>query len=345
VEGVTTLIVDREQDERYRGAAAEYGGAVERLARAYECDPDWRRDLLQEIHLALWRSFAGWEERCSVRTWVYRVAHNAAMSYVMRQRRRNAHVLVSLEELEATPDGVSAEAAAGQRAALDRLLGLVQQLKPLDRQVILGYLEGLDAASIGEITGLAPGNVATKIHRIKNLLSRQFHRLWQQQPLENAGVQLEDLRGRAGKFESRIRNRNRREYIAAAAVMLVFTSYIFIFPDWITRLGSALILAGTIYVVVQLYRRSTPVSLPADFGLVASVEFYRRELVRQRDLGRSVWRWYLGPLVPGMVMFTRGKVLMLAIYMIVFGLVWWVNQRGAARLTRQIEELDRYLTS
>ena len=50
---MTTLNVDTEQDERYRGAAAEYGGALERLARAYEADPDWRRDLLQEIHLAL----------------------------------------------------------------------------------------------------------------------------------------------------------------------------------------------------------------------------------------------------------------------------------------------------
>uniref|UniRef100_Q01XB4 RNA polymerase, sigma-24 subunit, ECF subfamily n=1 Tax=Solibacter usitatus (strain Ellin6076) TaxID=234267 RepID=Q01XB4_SOLUE len=172
---MTTLVVDGEQDGRYRAAAAEYGAAIERLARAYEADPDWRRDLVQEIHLALWRSFAGWEGRCSVRTWVYRVAHNAATSHVIRQRRTNAHVLVSVEELEAAPDSVNAEEAAGQRAALDRLLGLVQQLKPLDRQVILGYLEGLDAASIGEITGLAPGNVATKIHRIKNLLSRQFH--------------------------------------------------------------------------------------------------------------------------------------------------------------------------
>jgi len=172
---VTTLTVDGEQDERYRTAAAEYGAALERLARAYEGDPDLRRDLLQDIHLALWRSFAGWEGRCSVRTWVYRVAHNTAISHVIRQRKRNAHELVSLEELEAAADSVSAETAAGQRAALDRLLGLVQQLKPLDRQVILGYLEGLDAVPIGEITGLAPGNVATKIHRIKNLLSRQFH--------------------------------------------------------------------------------------------------------------------------------------------------------------------------
>ena len=57
---------------------------------------------------------------------------------------------------------------------LDRLLSLVQRLKPLDRQVILSYLEGMDAASIAEITGISPGNVATKIHRIKNILARQF---------------------------------------------------------------------------------------------------------------------------------------------------------------------------
>jgi RNA polymerase sigma-70 factor, ECF subfamily len=167
--------VEGTQDERYREAAATYGAPLERLARAYEADADWRRDLLQEIHLALWRSFEGWDQRCSLRTWVYRVAHNAATSYVSRQRRRNAHVLVSLEELEARIDDAGSEAAAGQRQALDRLLGLVQQLKAVDRQVILSYLEGMDAASIGEITGLAPGNVATKIHRIKAVLSRRFH--------------------------------------------------------------------------------------------------------------------------------------------------------------------------
>ena len=172
---VTTLTVEAVQDDRYREAVAEYGAALERLARAYENDQDCRRDLLQEIHLALWRSFEGWEARCSLRTWVYRVAHNTATSYAIRRRRKNSHVLVSLEELDSLPDTGAAEAAAGQRQALDRLLALVQQLKPLDRQVILAYLEGMDAASIGEITGLAPGNVATKIHRIKQLLSRQFH--------------------------------------------------------------------------------------------------------------------------------------------------------------------------
>jgi RNA polymerase sigma-70 factor (ECF subfamily) len=118
-------------------------------------------------------SFSGWDGRCALRTWVYRVAHNAAISHVIRQRRMNSHVLVSLEELEHLPDPAAPDASHQQ--ALSRVLALVQRLKPLDRQVILSYLEGLDAAAIGEITGLAPGNVATKIHRIKNILTRAFH--------------------------------------------------------------------------------------------------------------------------------------------------------------------------
>jgi RNA polymerase sigma-70 factor, ECF subfamily len=161
------------QDELYQETATTYGAALERLARAYEADADLRRDLVQEIHVALWRSFDGFDGRCSVRTWMYRVAHNVGASHVLRQLRTRGQKLVGLEELENLPDANSAS-AADRSHALDRLLGLIQRLKPLDRHVILSYLEGLDAAAIGEITGLSPGNVATKIHRIKNMLARQF---------------------------------------------------------------------------------------------------------------------------------------------------------------------------
>jgi RNA polymerase sigma-70 factor (ECF subfamily) len=161
-------------DELYAEAAQIYGPALERLARAYEADPDLRRDLLQEIHVALWRSLQLFDGRCSLRTWLYRVAHNAGASHILRQRRARPETLVGLEELDNLPDGHSGSHAADRRQALDRLLNLIQRLKPLDRHVILSYLEGLDAASIGEITGLSSGNVATKIHRIKNMLARQF---------------------------------------------------------------------------------------------------------------------------------------------------------------------------
>ena len=162
------------QDDLYQQAAASFGAALDRLARAYEANPEKRRDLVQEIHLALWRSFESYAARCSLRTWVYRVAHNAATSYVIRQRR-SAKNLVSLEEIEVEPYRSAGEVAADQHKALERLLGLIQRLEPLDRQIMVSYLEGMDAASIGEITGISPGNVATKIHRIKGILVRRFH--------------------------------------------------------------------------------------------------------------------------------------------------------------------------
>jgi RNA polymerase sigma-70 factor (ECF subfamily) len=162
------------QDDLYREAAASYGAALGRLAQAYEADPEIRRDLLQEIHIALWRSFEGFDARCSLRTWVYRVAHNTATSHVIRQRRHNALSFVALEEVESLPDRNERERSTDRLKALERLLKLVQRLKPLDRQVMLSYLEGMDATSIGEVTGISPGNVATKIHRIKNILARRF---------------------------------------------------------------------------------------------------------------------------------------------------------------------------
>jgi len=156
----------------YQEAAAGYGAALDRLASAYEANPEERRDLLQDIHVALWRSFAGFDGRCSPRTWVYRVAHNIATSHVIRQKRKNS-VLVTLEAIEAMPEDV--QDRYDQRANMERLLALVQQLKPLDRQMTLLYLEGMDAASIGEVMGVSAGSVATKIHRIKNILARRFH--------------------------------------------------------------------------------------------------------------------------------------------------------------------------
>ena len=89
-------------DQLYEEAAATYGAALERLARAFEANPDRRQDLLQEIHLALWRSFAHFGQRCSLRTWTYQVAHNVAASHVIRQQRTYAG-LVSLEELGSVP--------------------------------------------------------------------------------------------------------------------------------------------------------------------------------------------------------------------------------------------------
>lgn len=162
-----------DHSQLYEEAIAAFGVSLSRLAGGYEADPDKRRDLLQEIHIGLWRSLSTFDGRCSLRTWVYRVAHNLAASHIVRSRRMSSR-LVELEALEAEPHSSDGEAAANRRHSVARLLDLIQKLAPLDRQVILLYLEGEQATFIAEVTGLSATHVATKIHRIKKVLSQQF---------------------------------------------------------------------------------------------------------------------------------------------------------------------------
>ncbi len=165
------------QDDTYREVARTYSAPLERLARAYEARAEERRDLLQEIHIALWRSFAGFDGRCSVRTWVYRIAHNVAVSHILRSRKARSLNLLSLEELEESKLSAASNSDLGpveSRQLLRALYAMIQRLTPADRQIITLYLEGMDATSIGEITGISPGYAATKIHRIKRILADRF---------------------------------------------------------------------------------------------------------------------------------------------------------------------------
>jgi RNA polymerase sigma-70 factor (ECF subfamily) len=162
------------RDDLYREAVGQYAAGLGRLARAYEADPDLRRDLLQDIHLALWRSFDHFEARCSLRTWTYRVAHNTAMGHVVRQCRK-FHSLLTLEQLESAADDTDYERLMNERLAFEQLLEVIHQLRPADRELMLLYLEGLDGPSIAEITGMSPGNVRNQIYRIKHILNRKFH--------------------------------------------------------------------------------------------------------------------------------------------------------------------------
>lgn len=164
----------RGQNARYVAAAREHGAMIERLARGYEADPELRRDLVQDIHAALWRSFAIFEGQCAERSWVHRIAHNVAVTHMMTGRRGRKVPLVGLDEILELPAGSDTERETGERRLANRLLAAIHMLKPADRQVMLLYLEDLTAAEIGEVTGLSAGAVSVRIHRLKALLAQPY---------------------------------------------------------------------------------------------------------------------------------------------------------------------------
>ena len=156
----------------YAEASSLHGPAIQRLARGYEADPDKQKHLLQEIHLELWKSLRLFDSRCSLRTWVYRVAHNVGASHVVRSRRLSSR-LTDLEELDGEMLGID-EVPADHQLVTARIFDLIHRLKPLDRQIIMIYLEGEAAGPMAEVTGLSAANVGTKIHRIKKALKQKY---------------------------------------------------------------------------------------------------------------------------------------------------------------------------
>jgi RNA polymerase sigma-70 factor, ECF subfamily len=99
-----------QQDDLYTDVAANYGPRSTAWPKPMKSTPIHPRDLLQGDLDLLWRSLEHFDQRCSLRTWVYRVAHNVAASHVIRDQRIYSHELVTLEAAESKtasePDAV-----------------------------------------------------------------------------------------------------------------------------------------------------------------------------------------------------------------------------------------------
>ena len=176
---------------------------------------------------------------------------------------------------------------------------------------------------------------------------------WQQQPLEAFRPSLDDLRSRAARFERQVRWRNAREYVGAALAAVCMAVIFWRTPDALTRVGAVLNVAGLAYVAWQLHGRGSARRPPAEFGRTTGIEFLTQDLARQRDLLRGVWRWYLGPLVPGLAVLLAAAAVRaggdirtawaiggtVVVVVLVFVAVWRLNARAAQRLQVRLDRL------
>ena len=148
----------------------QYAPALERLAGAYAAAREDREDLVQEIAAALWRALPGYRAESSERTWLYRIAHNVAITSTMKRRKRAQREVVP----DQPPDVPSAGASAEQNLLAEEkrrlLFAAIRGLPAVDRQIAVLHLEGLSGAEIEAVTGIAEGAVATRLTRIREKL-------------------------------------------------------------------------------------------------------------------------------------------------------------------------------
>ena len=162
-----TMLRDREREEAFEALLREHGGALQRVAASYEADPELRDDLYQEICLAIWKALPSFRGDASVRTFLFRIAHNRGLSHGWREGR----VPKPLEEPEALPDPTdSPEDAVDRSRRRARLLSAIRRLPLGARQVLTLRLEGLSFKEIAEVTGLTENNAMVRASRARKAL-------------------------------------------------------------------------------------------------------------------------------------------------------------------------------
>lgn len=171
-------------------------------------------------------------------------------------------------------------------------------------------------------------------------------------------MSLADIHARAETFQSRIRTRNWIEYIAAAFVIAGFVWIAAAMPSPIIQAGAVLVALGAAYVCWKLYQVGRAASQAELDAAQSLTDFHRAELVRQRDALRTVWRWYLAPFAPGVLVFLAGvsfepaleaplaaKATIfatgLAFQAALFAAVAWLNAMAVKKLEKEIAALDQ----
>jgi hypothetical protein len=176
---------------------------------------------------------------------------------------------------------------------------------------------------------------------------RDIQRLWRDPPREEHAMSIDDIRSKAERFERKVRRWNLVGGVAFVLVIVAEALEVWIHPNLLQRVGDVLSSAALLYVIYRFRPYAAVQAMPAGLGLTSSVDFYRKQLVRQCDLAGNPWR-YLLLFIPGMGLILLGRALerppaqtaaIAAFGVALFLGVVWLERRTARQLQREIDEL------
>jgi RNA polymerase sigma factor (sigma-70 family) len=138
---------------------------IHKVCHMFAQDEDIRRDLFQEITIKLWLGYKSFHGNAAITTWMYRVALNTAISFQRKEKKNETQPLTP----NIQPTDSADENPIGQQE-IDQLYKAINLLEPVDKAIILLYLEEKKYDEIAEIVGITRSHVGVKITRIKKKL-------------------------------------------------------------------------------------------------------------------------------------------------------------------------------
>ena len=156
-------MTDKRQKDQFLDILEKNIGIIIKIARAYSRTLHDKEDLINDITLELWKSFARFKGGSKISTWIYRVALNTSMNYKRKKEKDKLFFLDDLKEFESL-NWLNEQQDSSHS---DILYLCIDELNDLNKAIILLYLDGNSHEEISDITGISKTNVGTRIGRIK----------------------------------------------------------------------------------------------------------------------------------------------------------------------------------
>ncbi|MDE7473169.1 MAG: sigma-70 family RNA polymerase sigma factor [Muribaculaceae bacterium] len=144
---------------------SQYGPMVSKICYMYGCDDEQRKDLYQECMANVWQGLRTFRGDSKLSTWLYRTCINTCIT---SYRRNSVRSTVPLDNVAQVADD---DDHRGDK--LRQMYNLISQLSPVDRAIIMMWLDEKNYDEIGDVTGMPRNTVASRIRRIKAKLIEQ----------------------------------------------------------------------------------------------------------------------------------------------------------------------------
>jgi RNA polymerase sigma-70 factor, ECF subfamily len=165
------MSVAPDQRETFVRLLEQHAGIIRKVAATYTGSRADRLDLMQEISLQLWKAWPRYSPERPFSTWMYRIALNVGISF-LRSATRPHRQTISLEASEVEMPDENAAPETDERVS--ELQQIIETLEPLNRALLLLYLDDRTYREIASILGITETNVATKISRLKERVRKQM---------------------------------------------------------------------------------------------------------------------------------------------------------------------------
>lgn len=139
-------------------------------------------DVCQRVWIKVWREASGLSDPGAWRSWLYRIARNAAMD-ALRANQRRRKLLDTGSQRDELPGATwgrgttpSPDRQMAAREEYEAMLAAIEALPPLYREpFVLKHVEGWSYAQIGEALGLPNDTVETRLVRARRLLRERLN--------------------------------------------------------------------------------------------------------------------------------------------------------------------------